>query len=74
MAHVVAYINSYHKVLDKEQGLNLKVKDTEYSMQIKVPKKQYKKPKGFHELDLETKAGSPLGNPIDPINLGSPEE
>ncbi len=33
----------------------------------------YIKPEIIYELDLETKAGSPLGNPIDPLNPGAPD-
>ena len=36
-------------------------------------RQEYIKPEIKHELDLETKAGSPLGNPINPLDPGSPE-
>ena len=38
------------------------------------PRKEYVKPEIIHELDLETKAGSPIGSPIDPLAIpGAPE-
>ena len=39
----------------------------------KDKRQKYTKPEVKQELDLETKAGSPLGNPVDPINPESPE-
>lgn len=44
-------------------------------MNLEEPRKEYKKPEITHELDLETTAGSPLGNPIDPLSMpGGSEE
>ena len=37
-------------------------------------REEYVKPEIIHELDLETKAGSPMGNPVDPLlDPGAPE-
>ena len=43
--------------------------------QIK-PRKPYTKPEIIHELELETRAGSPLGIPdlFDPLGLGLPKQ
>ena len=39
-------------------------------------RKPYAKPEIIHELELETRAGSPLGmpDPLDPLGLGLPPE
>ena len=39
-------------------------------------RKPYAKPEIIHELELETRAGSPLGmpDPFDPLGLGLPPE
>lgn len=34
-----------------------------------VERKEYTKPEVTHEIELETKAGSPLGSDPDPLNL-----
>ena len=38
-------------------------------------RKPYTKPEIIHELELETRAGSPLGipDPFDPLGLGLPK-
>lgn len=37
-------------------------------------RKPYAKPKILHELELETRAGSPTGpNPLDPLGLEPPK-
>ena len=38
-------------------------------------RKPYAKPEIIHELELETRAGSPLGipDPFDPLGLGLPK-
>ena len=40
-----------------------------------APRKPYTKPEIIHELELETRAGSPLGmpDPFDPLGLGLPK-
>lgn len=37
----------------------------------RAPKKVYRRPQILHELELETRAGTPLGipNPLDPAGL-----
>ena len=43
-------------------------------MNTTKPRKEYVKPEIIHELVLETKAGSPLGLPIDPLKIpGAPD-
>ena len=43
-------------------------------MNTTKPCKEYVKPRIILEFDLETKAGSPIGFPIDPLALpGAPE-
>lgn len=37
-------------------------------------RKPYIKPEIKYELDLETKAGTPQGNPTNPLNPTFPEE
>ena len=39
-------------------------------------RKPYTKPQIIHELELETRAGSPLGmpDPLDPLGLGLPPQ
>jgi len=39
-------------------------------------RKPYAKPEIIHELELETRAGSPLGmpDPLDPLGLGLPKQ
>ena len=39
-------------------------------------RKPYTKPEIIHELELETRAGSPLGmpDPFDPLGLGLPPQ
>jgi len=38
-------------------------------------RKPYAKPRILHELELETRAGSPLSpDPLDPLGLGLPPE
>ena len=39
-------------------------------------RKPYVKPEIIHELELETRAGSPLGmpDPLDPLGLGLPPQ
>ncbi|MBN1535316.1 MAG: hypothetical protein JW908_01195 [Anaerolineales bacterium] len=50
--------------------MNTHEKSTE---KLPEPKKSYSQPMIVYEIDLETRAGSPLGMEEDPLNLIEPQ-
>ena len=53
-----------------------RIEETE-SVEVQLEaRKPYTKPEIIHELELETRAGSPLGIPdlLDPFGLGLPKQ